>query len=307
MALGSYTLQRFQDVSPMTLSSEGLNRVSPYQSPSDGLRKSGVPVSAVSSHMFCPRQAYLQFKMRVATCGRTKAQQRGVYIHDAMQTLLKNQKRIVSSYASYKGEAEAFEETLTDIGRNIVCETIYRHQKEIENVGISFSEASEDLMRVMRLNLQIWLTRLKSFSDENGLVGKEQLEKFVPHREFDVYVAAPELGISVGRIDIVENSRPLEVKTGQRITEAHAVQVALYAMALESSRHYHVDLGYVDYVCVPRLCSIRITSELRSKALREVMGTGATLASLKIPSRIASENSHRCKVCQYEELCDEKV
>jgi len=95
----------------------------------------------------------------------------------------------------------------------------------------------------------------------------------VPHtpRKVDVEVEVKAFGIS-GRIDIVEDGTPVELKLSRRFRISAYIQLAWYAILLEHATGQPVDNGILESLSTPLRVKVEISSELRRAAIRAWKG-----------------------------------
>lgn len=95
---------------------------------------------------------------------------------------------------------------------------------------------------------------------------------FVPFREFEAFLSAPALGFSGGKIDVLKDGVPVEIKTGALLKEGllpfHELRMACYALLLEYCTGAKVDFGEIYYTSINQRRRLAIDREKRLLVLR---------------------------------------
>lgn len=146
-----------------------------------------------------------------------------------------------------------------------------RFTTEFESVGADYGVEWNLLDNHLREAYMLCLRHL-SFTLSHHLEGIELARAFVPFREFEISLSAPVLGFSGGRIDVLEDGVPVEIKTGNPPVRGklpyHELQLACYALPLEYRTGVDVDFGEIYYTCINQRRRLVIDREKRLLALR---------------------------------------
>lgn len=228
------------------------------------------PVSVYVTFLRCPRCACLSFA-RGVKFGKTKASVRGRFHHTAFEYLLASEFRLACRFGLQVSDMDMmreFEHELRTIKRNV--ERSFR--AEFQSVGADYEVEWSLLKKHLLGAYMILLKRLKSFAVKNDLEGFELARAFVPFREFEVFLSAPSLGFSGGKIDVLEDGIPVEIKTEEPpktgILPHHELQLVYYALLLEYCTGIDVEYGEVYYIRINQRRMLRIDKEKRLFALR---------------------------------------
>jgi CRISPR/Cas system-associated exonuclease Cas4 (RecB family) len=147
-----------------------------------------------------------------------------------------------------------------------------RFVNEFQSVGADFEAEWRLLERHLREAHQAWLNRLRNFALTSNLEGVELAKAFVPMRKFEVPLSAPALGFSGGRIDVIEDGLPVEIKRGASpkdgLPPTHVLQMAYYALLLEYCTGKDVGFGEIYYTSINERRRLAIDREKRLLALR---------------------------------------
>jgi len=71
-----------------------------------------------------------------------------------------------------------------------------------------------------------------------------------------------------GRIDIIEDKTPIEIKYRNKLLERDVVQVTWYTLLAEAALNKNIDYAYIDLLKIPKRIKIHIDNEKRIKALK---------------------------------------
>ncbi|MEM2094908.1 MAG: Dna2/Cas4 domain-containing protein [Candidatus Bathyarchaeia archaeon] len=226
------------------------------------------PVSIYVTFLRCPRCAYLSFKG--VRFRKTRASVTGIFHHIAFDYLMAKEFSLACMFnpSAETDVAEEFESELQIIKRNLEL----RFRAEFQSVGADYEVEWELLERSLRGAYAAWISRLRSFASATKLEGAELAKAFVPSRKFEVFISAPTLGFSGGKIDVLEDGIPIEIKTGDPPKEGlslyHALQVTYYALMLEYRTGRDVDFGEIIYTRSNKRRMLTIDREKRLLALK---------------------------------------
>jgi CRISPR/Cas system-associated exonuclease Cas4 (RecB family) len=228
------------------------------------------PVSTYVTFLRCPRCAYLSL-VRGARFSKAEYSVRGMLHHRAFQYLMAAEFRLATKFslsASGPDMMREFQHLLWAIKQSLARSFV----NEFQSVGADFEAEWRLLERHLREAHQAWLNRLRNFALTSNLEGVELAKAFVPMRKFEVSLSAPALGFSAGRIDVIEDGLPVEIKTGvppkDGLPPAHVLQMAYYALLLEYCTGRDVDFGEIYYTSINQRRRLAIDREKRLLALR---------------------------------------
>lgn len=165
-----------------------------------------------------------------------------------------------------------------------------------------------------------WAERIKRFSTLLGLTGAALADYLVPcQRRTEVFLESPILVISSARIDVLEDTTPLEIKTGRPpITGAWSsdvIQVTLYAMILKQKTDTTISSAKVSYIVFDEIRTIAVTPDLRRNALQLIEKVRAMISGalnyshrtkVGIPPR-GHTNPTKCAACSHRRVCPTPV
>jgi CRISPR/Cas system-associated exonuclease Cas4 (RecB family) len=227
------------------------------------------PVSTYVTFLRCPRCAYLSLVsgMRFS---QTKHSVRGMLHHRAFEYLMAGEFRLATKFrlsASGPDMMREFQHLLRAIKESLAR----RFLNELQSVGADFETEWRILERHLREAYQAWLNRLRNFALTSNLEGVELAKAFVPMRKFEVSLSAPVLGFSAGRIDVIEDGLPVEIKSGvppkDSLPPAHVLQMTYYALLLEYCTGRDVNFGEIYYTSINQRRRLAIDREKRLLAL----------------------------------------
>ena len=252
---------------------------------SEGLRTPPIPVSAVLAYLYCPRLAYLKYRLRLRMDMPTKSQVRGVLVHKVLEGLFMHEHALASNFRAGEGASKLYSRYVK-IGLKLTWSLMKGHDAEaVFKLGLTSEDAVNMVKPVVFKRAYMYVSELLKLHLETGLEGRQLAETFIPRRESEVMVRSLGLGLS-GVVDLVEEHRPLEIKTGVVERESHVIQVTLYALLLEDAYGITVREGYIYYADIPRLVKIPVTKRLRVKALELKEKASRLITSGDPPSKV---------------------
>lgn len=264
-ALGSSSSRR-SDNSPLFFSPDSQTRG--YHERAVSKHDKAFPISAYLDFIYCPMNAYLRYVEGIQPPLGISAKI-GTIAHRAFQNLLLKEFHAVKQYRlDDRGEKmyEHFKVLKDDI--------IERARRDLISLLDSEGKANSAFLDV-KLSLSRWVSKLSreihDYAIKTELDGIELARECVPYRQFEVLYKAPKIGISGGKIDVLENSLPIEIKSKEgswaRRSGAHKLQVALQALMLEASTHCKVDQARLVYFYDLMQRPVCIDLRLRERAL----------------------------------------
>lgn len=228
------------------------------------------PVSAYSTFLRCPRCAYLIYVQR-RRLPKTKFSIRGLLHHEAFEWLLSREYRFAGEFSLLRSDEEMLEVMLYEL-ESIRDRCLGKFQGQFKLLTANYEVEWGHLVIQLTKAYLHWVKRLRLFASQSGLEGIDLAKAFVPFRQFEVMFSAPALGVSGGKVDVVENGIPLEIKTGrapeQGIPSDHALQLVWYALLIEYSTGGRVDYAQAYYTQVQQRRILSADKEKRLWALR---------------------------------------
>jgi CRISPR/Cas system-associated exonuclease Cas4 (RecB family) len=239
-----------------------------------------VNVSTITSHLFCPRCSYKAYKNKKFTKNLSTVQ--GSLLHFAVEQILG--KEIELADQVHENRDEQIERFLDSL----------RRKAELK-FKVDFLELGEDFEAT-------WNTLVRAFA-KRRLESIAETRETIPERQFEVLLCSNDLALK-GRIDVIENGLPLEIKPGvpplQGHNFSHSLQLTLYALLIENKFSRDVNQGIIYYPLINKTDIVTIDERLRWEALRQRNLTIATIIDDVPPDG-------RCKACTSDVDTQERI
>ncbi|RLE96931.1 MAG: hypothetical protein DRJ63_09880 [Thermoprotei archaeon] len=144
-------------------------------------------------------------------------------------------------------------------------------EETIEGVSahIIYGKLTQLYMEARRSNVDYWRL-VEDYLNTVSFPRARELAEFRYRHDFTV--AELEVFFKIdgvrGRVDVIEDGVPIEVKYREKVLDRDSVQLAWYGLLIEAVRGVDVDYGYIDLLKSCRRVRIELTDDLREKAVR---------------------------------------
>jgi len=228
------------------------------------------PVSAYSTFLRCPRCAYLVY-VQGRSLPKTSSCIRGLLHHDVFGWLMSKEYEFARGFSLFESDEEMLRMILNELV-SMKDHFSRKFRGQFELLATDYESEWGYLVVQSKEAYLHWVRRLRLFASRSGLGGVELARAFVPFRQFEVMFSARALGVSGGKVDVVENEIPLEIKTGrapeQGISPDHVLQLVWYALLIEHHTESKVDYAQVYYTKIQQRRVLSVDKEKRLWALR---------------------------------------
>lgn len=221
-------------------------------------------VSAVTDYLYCPRCAYQRHVLRLPY-EETIQSVRGQAYHHAFEWFLSEETKLarVVTYISEDSLACKFNEELL----KLEFELTRRFNDKYVSLETSWEREITEIKSILEKKFRKWLTSAYNINQTRYGIGGN-----IPNRQFEVFLKADRLGISGGKVDMIEDGIPVEIKTGYvphvELAKTHLLQLVWYALLLEHTNGIDVNYGEVYYTRIEQRRSISIDAKLRLWAFK---------------------------------------
>jgi CRISPR-associated exonuclease Cas4 len=263
-----------------------------------------LPVTALTTYMFCPRKLYLGQVLGVKE-EPGPAAALGILRHRSHEELAEREGGLVENLAVTTPEAIA--EAYRAAAHAAVHVTLLRNRGFLFKAGMQ-PEAAEE-----RLTLEVGRfagvrARQVAQCAAGGLTGRALWEALEPKLRPEFSISSEEMGLR-GKIDLVEVFpsllRPVELKSGpaprQGVWREQRIQVAAYALLLEQRFKAAVPAGAIRYLESGEDRIVPVNPFLRSEVLELLETVRRLLASPALPPLL--DNPKKCAACGLREQC----
>jgi len=264
-----------------------------------------IPVSALSSYLFCPRKMYLQYVLEVKPVEVDRIV-KGEIKHNVFDQVNKAEEEIVK-----KISAENINETGMMYKQEYykaLMQTIEQKEDTIRKVGIDKNKLLEETWTRLMQEAELRTKNITEFAQQNQLFGKELWEKLKPKYITEMSVMSTKLKLR-GRIDRVEINEedytPIELKTGNMpingMWPGDKIQLGAYILMLQQK--YKAWYGFLEYTEYGARKKLIMDEPLKEDVIRTVEDVHGTMESRYLPKKCGNEN--KCAKCQMREGCQE--
>lgn len=146
--------------------------------------------------------------------------------------------------------------------------------------------------------------------DEQKRAARRNLSRYAlgeGKRAFDVAITAPKLQLT-GLIDEVVYAAdgevfPVDYKLAKKVAPNHQIQLAAYALLLESVTLAPVKRAFLYLIPLRKMEEVAITPTLRAQVLTLLDQLTVTVQQERMPSR--APNPHNCIGCEFRRFCND--
>ncbi|MBN2458612.1 CRISPR-associated protein Cas4 [Candidatus Woesearchaeota archaeon] len=265
-----------------------------------------IPVSMLSSYMYCPRKVFMQNVLKLIEVPR-EAAVLGSIRHGAFDMINKAEQDIVVSLKQGYGlnmVEESYRKAMSDIVRN----SIIVKKEDIRRARLEPAGVHASVMKKLRPEILIRARNVHDFMQKTGLLGEELWLELIPKIKSEYAVRSEPLQLS-GVIDQIlvtqERLVPVELKTGKAPREGlwpgHRIQLAAYVMLLEDRFNMNINEGILRYLDSDESRTLMMNPFIRQEVIDIRIKVENLLAALDIPAKL--ENDNRCGKCGLKEDC----
>ena len=265
-----------------------------------------IPVSLLSSYLYCPRKVFLQ-KVLMMREPLRQPLILGTIRHEAMERAAVAEKGIVMDIKSsldWIDLRQIYEASY----REILGDVVRRHAKSLRSLDIELLDAFDGAFPALQREAKDRSMNLHRFMQKCGLFGEDLWEHLTPKLLSEVKVESNNLGL-VGVVDRIEDYGdalvPVEFKTGRAPREGmwpgHRIQASAYAMILGEMGQKQVSSAIVHYLDANEKRAIAMNPFLREEVVMLVDEIKQLLGNALIPDFCGSKN--KCSSCSLRKRC----
>ena len=263
-------------------------------------------VTSLTAYLFCPRKLFLEKVM-----GHVEIPQalivKGLIKHRVFEEMKQYEAGIVSSFEKGTGKDQIFEKydaIYTEVMRRVILNS----RKQLKLVNLLPMSAFKQFRPVFKSEAEARAETVFNFMQEKNLFGLELWENLTPKIKSEYKISDESLDIS-GKIDQVwvypDSVVPIEIKSGSAPKEGawdnHKIQLAAYALLLESKFQTSISFGYVKYVDHGISRRIEINAFLKDQVKDLAKSVRDLIDSKKIPKKVS--NLNKCEKCGLKKIC----
>lgn len=237
--------------------------------------KKNLSVSAICSYLYCPGCAY-DIYVKHTHKKENIHSLRGQIYHLVYEWLFAREKEFIAIIKSKKTCKDIFERLdilFSDLefvlSRNFYTKSI--------TVGMNYESEVCQVKKRIKETITDWIEKYRDNDYEPPSYSK---------RSFEVLIKGKNIGISYGKIDIVEDGLPIEIKTGyapkDNALPTHKLQLILYTLLLEHKYEYDVNIGLIYYTKNNNIIPIITDVTIRKWAIQTITNAINVLDDSKV-------------------------
>jgi len=259
-----------------------------------------INITDITEYLYCPRKVYLKL-VKGIRMPPSKRMILGMLRHHVFDVFNKNEKLLVSSIKEKisSSEIQKLYETMLS---EVINKTIILNKNQIISFRIDNKELIDSVNKTASPEIQIRIPAIIN-AINSGFLGKELWRELKPKYLTEYKIESYELGLRgrVDRIKFLDFPMPIERKTREKIFESDKIQLAGYALLLESEFGRKVDSGIIEIMGKQE--QIELTSELKSRVLE----IAEKIRNLVEQTAFTPSNFSKCEKCELREDCQEEL
>lgn len=232
---------------------------------------------------------------------------KGAIKHKVFEEMEKHEANIVSSFAKGITKDQIFDK-YNSVYSEVLRRVILNSRKQLRLAKMLPVSAFKQFQPIFRHEAASRADALFEFIEKNKVYGVELWGNFTPKIKSEYRVSAESLGLS-GKVDQVlvypNNVVPIEIKSGSAPREGawenHRIQLAAYALMLESIFNVSIAAGYVKYIDENVSRRIEINSFLKDQVSSLIKDVNNLLNAKILPKK--ASNINKCEKCGLKKIC----
>jgi len=258
-----------------------------------------INVTELTEYLYCPRKLYLK-KIKQIREPFTLPMLRGMLKHKILDYFNRDEPEMIQSIQSQLSEKEV-EALYKLLLEQKVHKVLTKHKSQIANFKLNTSDFYNELLEKSSLDIKEKSNSCYRFLCL-GFLGQSLWKNITPKFQTELQLISESLELK-GRIDKVEitDSKiiPYEIKTRQDIFESDKIQLAAYALLLESEFNKQISSGIIQSESKKE--EIQINKELKDKVI-EIKNQIKQLSSFDSVPEMQS-NFKKCESCSLKKIC----
>lgn len=262
-----------------------------------------LPVTALSSYLYCPRKVYLQYVLKFIPIAKEPII-RGRIKHDIFDAIDKNEENLVLNIRPL--DVDNIDLIYKQVYKRLVEHSIFKFEEDIKQADLNKEQLFNDSLKKFLDEASYRAKTLRNIVKKTGLFGKDLLDAIPVKHKSEISLFSRKLRLKgiIDRVEIVNDVHiPVELKTGAMPRDGvwlgHRIQLASYIMLLNEK--FKSDHGFVEYIDYDVRRKIVMNPFLENE-VRELIGKLQNLfESGDIPK--ICDNPNKCRSCNFRERC----
>lgn len=270
-----------------------------------------IPVSLLSSYLYCPRKIYLQKVLKMEEPTR-ESTLKGTIRHKVYEEFSNRKKNVIVNITpdnNFEDIRKAFE----DLFNHILKNQIIFYKKNIFRLRSEPGRFHASLFPTFKNDIKARAKTVWDFIIKHKVFGENLWDMLTPKIKSEYYIESETLGLK-GNIDQIHvydgKVIPFELKTGKPADEGiwpgHRIQLAAYIMLLEEKFGTNIEKGEIYYLDENEIRELTINNFFRDDVIQVKENVEALLESKELPP--ITSNQNKCTSCPFKKDChDEEV
>jgi CRISPR-associated protein Cas4 len=263
-------------------------------------------VTSLTAYLFCPRKLFLEKVMGHVEIPKALIV-KGLIKHRVFEEMEQYEADIVSSFEKGTTKEQIFEK-YDGIYSEVLRRVILNSKKQLSMVKLLPMAAFRQFRPVFKSEAEARAENVFNFMQEKNLFGLDLWENLTPKIKSEYKISEEALDLS-GKIDQVlvypDGVVPIEIKSGSAPKEGawdnHKIQLAAYALLLESKFQTAISFGYVKYIDHSISRRIEINAFLKDQVKDLAKNVKELIDSKKLPKKVS--NLNKCEKCGLKKIC----
>ena len=265
-----------------------------------------IPVSLLSTYLYCSRKLFLQEVLMLEEPPK-ESLVLGTIRHETYDLINKTEQEIVTSITKslpLDDIKDLYKRAHLSILRKIIKSNKYR----LEEVNLNMLDAYKRSFSFILEESLMRAQNIFNFIEKNKVLGEDLWHKLTPKIISELRVESDELKLK-GVIDQVhvyeEDYVPFELKTGRTpddgVWPSHRIQIAAYSMLLQERFQKEIKEGFVFYLDTNEKRHITINPYMKEEVRQLVDDVISLLEKNDLPDFCSNEN--KCRKCGLKQTC----
>tara|TARA_Y100000034_G_scaffold20236_2_gene23096 strand:- start:466 stop:1275 length:810 start_codon:yes stop_codon:yes gene_type:complete len=264
-----------------------------------------IPVTSLSSYLFCPRSIYLTRVLKVKPLPK-KAIIKGTIKHNTFDYMNKVQEKIVKNI-----QTKDIEEIFKIYNQNYsqaLRSAIINNKALLRKAKLPLIEAFKQMWPLFQKESKFITKHIHGFITLHNVVGDKLWELLTPKIKSEVRIQSKKFELR-GVIDKLEvfpqKVVPIEMKSGKMMRKGlwpgHRIQLAAYLLMLREKHIKTISSGFIHYMDHDEKRELTLNPFLTEEVIETKNKVVNMLKSKNLPD--FCQNKNKCNSCSLKPIC----
>ena len=264
-----------------------------------------IPVSLLSSYLYCPRRIFLE-KVLAIKAPPVKPTFKGTVKHQVFDLINKTEQDVVESIKSFQPFDDIFSLYRKKYYR-ILSNVIVEIKPKLKELNIDSMKLFHQSWEIFLQEAKMKSTNVFQFIKKHNIYGEQLWQNLTPKYLTELSVKSENLQL-IGKIDKVEvhnnTYTPIELKSGSAPTTGvwpgNKIQLLAYILLLKE-KFQNSNQGYIHYIDHDEKRIIAINPFSEQEVIKVRDNITEMLNSKETPNKVTNQN--KCNSCNLKEEC----